>query len=104
MIWDMDEFEIRESFYALYFNNKLDVVAYRKIADGGLDAVMVDMRLIMSSALLSNATRIAVAHNHPSGTMTPSSADRALTNNIIEAGKVVDIQLLDHIVLTVDSY
>lgn len=42
MIWDMDEFEIRESFYALYFNTKLDVVAYRKIADGGLDVVMID--------------------------------------------------------------
>ena len=104
MIWDMDEFEIRESFYALYFNTKLDVVAYRKIADGGLDAVMVDMRLIMSSALLCNATRIAVAHNHPSGTRRPSSADRTLTNKIIEAGKVLDIQLLDHIVLTADSY
>ncbi len=104
MIWDMDEFEIRECFYALYFNTKLDVVAYRKIADGGLDAVMINMRLIMLSALLCNATRIAVAHNHPSGTMTPSAADRSLTNKIIEAGKVLDIQLIDHILLTTDSY
>lgn len=62
------------------------------------------MRLIMSSALLCNATRIAVAHNHPSGTMTPSAADRSLTNKIIEAGKVLDIQLIDHIVMTTDSY
>lgn len=104
MIWDLEEFEIRESFYALYFNTKLDVVGYRKIADGGIDSVMVDMRLIMSSALLCNATRIAVAHNHPSGTMMPSSADRSLTNKIIEAGKVLDIQLLDHLVLTFNSY
>lgn len=104
MIWDLEEFEIRESFYALYFNTKLDVVGYRKIADGGLDAVMVDMRLIMSSALLCNATRIAVAHNHPSGTLSPSAADRSLTNKIIEAGKVLDIQLLDHIVMTANSY
>jgi len=104
LIWDMEEFEIRESFYALYFNTKLDVIGYRKIADGGLDAVMVDMRLIMSSALLCNATRIAVAHNHPSGTLRPSAADRTLTNKIIEAGKVLDIQLLDHIVLTSDNY
>ncbi|NGM74731.1 JAB domain-containing protein [Sphingobacterium sp. SGL-16] len=100
----MEEFEIRESFYALYFNTKLDIVGYRKIADGGLDTVMVDMRLIMSSALLCNATRIAIAHNHPSGTMTPSAADRALTKKIIEAGKLLDIQLLDHIVLTADIY
>jgi len=60
--------------------------------------------MIMSSALLSNVTRIAVAHNHPSGTMTPSSVDRALTNKIIEAGKVLDIQLLDHLVLTINNY
>lgn len=61
---------------------------------------MVDMRLIMSSALLCNATKIGVAHNHPSGTMTLISADRALTKKIIEAGKVLDIKLLDHIILT----
>jgi len=55
-IWDLDELEIRESFYALYFNTKPDVIGYQKIADGGLDTVRVDMRLIMSSALLCNAT------------------------------------------------
>ncbi|WP_223225223.1 JAB domain-containing protein [Sphingobacterium cavernae] len=104
LIWDADEFEIRESFYALYFNQKLDVVGYRKIADGGLDTVMVDMRLIMSSALLCKATRIAVAHNHPSGTLQPSTADRLLTAKINDAGKVLDIQLLDHIILTTDNY
>ncbi|MGJ1204365.1 JAB domain-containing protein [Sphingobacterium lactis] len=82
----------------------MDVIGYRKIADGGLDTVMVDMRLIMSSVLLCNATRIAVAHNHPSGTMRPSASDRSLTNKIIEAGKVLDIQLLDHIVMTTNSY
>jgi len=60
--------------------------------------------MIISSALLSNVTRIAVAHNHPSGTLRPSGADRALTNKIMEAGKVLDIQLLDHIILTSDSY
>lgn len=62
------------------------------------------MRLIMSSALLCNATRIAVAHNHPSGTLIPSAADRTLTNKIIEAGKVLDIQLLDHIILISENY
>ena len=65
---------------------------------------MVDMRLIMSSALLCNATRIAVAHNHPSGTLRPSTADRTLTNKIIEAGKVLEIQLLDHIILISENY
>ncbi|WP_132777562.1 JAB domain-containing protein [Sphingobacterium alimentarium] len=70
---------IREGYYALYFNTKLDVVGCRKIADGGLDTVMVDMRLIISSALVCNSTRIAVAHNNPSGTLRPSTADRPLS-------------------------
>ncbi|WDF69591.1 JAB domain-containing protein [Sphingobacterium oryzagri] len=104
MIWDIDEMDVRESFYALYFNNKLDLVGYRKIADGGIDAIHVDIRLIMSSALLCNAIRICVAHNHPSGTLRPSQADRQLTRKMIEAGKVLDIQLLDHLILTGESY
>lgn len=103
-IWDSEELEIRESLYALYFNTKLDVVGYRKIADGGLDAVVVDMRLIMSSALLCNATRLAVVHNYPPGSLNPRNADRSLTKNIIEAGKVLDILLLDHITLTFSGY
>ncbi len=104
MIWNTDEMEIRESFYAIFFNNKLDVVGYRKIADGGIDAVYVDVRLIMSSALLCNAIRVCVAHNHPSGTVKPSQADRQVTRKLIDAGNVLDIQLLDHLILTDKTY
>lgn len=103
-IWNMEEIEVRESFYAIYLNSKLDVVGYQKIADGGLDMVMVDIRLLMSNALLSNCTRIAVAHNHPSGNLNPSSADKQLTSKIASAGFILDIQLVDHIILTNDGY
>lgn len=104
IIWDTDEMEVRESFYAIFFNSKLDVVGYRKIADEGIDAVYVDIRLIMSSALLCNAIRIGVAHNHPSGTLNPSQADRQITRKLIEAGNILDIQVLDHLILTVQTY
>lgn len=103
-IWNTDELDVRESFYAIFFNNRLDVVGYRKIADGGLDSIIVDIRLLMSSGLLCNALRFSVAHNHPSETLKPSGADRALTRKIIEAGNILNMELLDHIILTSNNY
>ncbi|MEZ0451045.1 JAB domain-containing protein [Sphingobacterium thalpophilum] len=103
-IWNNEEISLRESFYAIYFNTKLDVVGYQKIADGGLDMVLVDIRLLMSNALLSNSTRIAVAHNHPSGSLTPSQADKQLTIKIANACRLLDIQIVDHIILTDIAY
>ena len=103
-IWNQNDLTIRESFYAIFFNPKLDVVGYRKIGDGSVDAVMVDMRIIFSSALLANATHIAVAHNHPSGSLKPSSADLNLTQQIISASKVLNISFLDHLIITEDDY
>lgn len=103
-IWNQNDLTIRESFYAIFFNPKLDVVGYRKIGDGSLDAVMVDMRIIFSSALLANATHIAVAHNHPSGSLKPSSADLNLTQQIVSASKVLNISFLDHLIITEDDY
>lgn len=103
-IWNQNDLTIRESFYAIFFNPKLDVVGYRKIGDGSLDAVMVDMRIIFSSALLANATHMAVAHNHPSGSLKPSSADLNLTQQIVSASKVLNISFLDHLIITEDDY
>lgn len=103
-IWNTDELDVRESFYAILFNNRPDVVGYRKIADGGLDSIIVNIRLLISSGLLCNALRFSVAHNHPSGTLKPSAADRLLTRKIIEAGNILNMELLDHINLTSDNY
>ncbi|MGJ1311773.1 JAB domain-containing protein [Sphingobacterium multivorum] len=58
----------------------------------------------MSSALLCNAIRICVAHNHPSGTLKPSQADRQITRKLIDAGNILDIQVLDHLILTEQNY
>lgn len=103
-IWNMDEIEVRESFYALYLNNQLNVVGYYRIADGGAGAVAVDIKLIIKCALLSNSTRIAIAHNHPSGTLYPSNADKVITRRIATACDIMDLQLLDHIILTDCDY
>jgi DNA repair protein RadC len=66
--------------------------------------VLVDIRLLMSNALLSNSTRIAVAHNHPSGNLIPSQADKQLTSKIANACRLLDIQIVDHIILTDIAY
>lgn len=103
-VWNIDEIEVRESFYALYMTNQLNVVGYYRIADGGIDAVAVDTKLIIKCALLSNATRIAIAHNHPSGTLYPSNADKVITRRIASACDIMDLKLLDHIILTDCDY
>jgi len=100
IIWDTDEMEIRESFYAIFFNSKLDVFGYRKIVDGGIAPIYVVVRLIISSALLCNEIRICAAHNHHSGTLKPSLADRQITRKLIDAASTLDIQVIDHLILT----
>lgn len=71
---------------------------------GGITGTVADPRLIMSVALKTAAVGIVLAHNHPSGNLKPSIADRLMTKKIQEAGIFLDIQLHDHIILSKDSY
>ncbi|MFD2965797.1 JAB domain-containing protein [Sphingobacterium bambusae] len=103
-IWNSDEMEVRESFYLLCFSSRLDLLGFQKVADGGMDAILVDMRLLFSTALLCRSASIVIAHNHPSGTMKPSEADRVLTRQVDAAGKLLNINLNDHIILTAKGY
>lgn len=102
-LWHGD-LDVQESFYIICFDCALNTVGYKKIADGGLDYVPVDIRLIFSAALLCNARSIIIAHNHPSGSLEPSNADKSITEKIKEAGKLLDIRLNDHIILTKEGY
>ena len=88
-----------EEFWAVYLAANNRVKSIRQIAKGGLTQTTVDLRIIFRYALESNAIALAVAHNHPSGTLTPSAADKDLTRRIAEAGKVMSIHLVDHLIL-----
>ncbi|MBP5677804.1 MAG: DNA repair protein RadC [Bacteroidales bacterium] len=88
-----------EEFWAIYLNIKREVVARQRIAMGGQTDTQVDMRVLFRGALDNKAVQLAVAHNHPSGTNSPSRHDRMLTNAIIEAGKVLQIRLIEHIII-----
>ena len=94
----------REHFYVVYLNNSNKVLGYQLISIGGITPTMVDLRIIFQGALLAHATAILLCHNHPSGKLEASKPDQELTEKIHAAGKVLDITVLDHIILTEDDY
>jgi len=102
-IW-ADDLDMIERFYVLYLNNANQVQSVSMISMGGITGTVVDQRILFATALNCLATSIIIAHNHPSGNLKPSQADLNLTRKIKEGGKLLDIALLDHIILTEDSY
>ena len=88
-----------EEFWAVYMNSRKKIIAHQRINKGGLNSTAVDIRCIMQKALELNAVCFAVAHNHPSGILKPSQQDNNLTARIKEAGKIMNIELIDHIIV-----
>lgn len=89
-----------EECWAIYLTNSNRVVERCRISQGGVQATVVDQRLIVKRALELLSTRLIIVHNHPSGSATPSGADFEITKRIKEATSLFDIQLLDHIIIT----
>ncbi|WP_299219770.1 JAB domain-containing protein [uncultured Aquimarina sp.] len=96
--------EVREQFFVLYLDNSNKVLGYHTHSVGGIKGSVVDIRILFSVALKSLATSIIIAHNHPSGALKPSTSDIQITSKIKRAGELLDIQLLDHIILTKESF
>jgi DNA repair protein RadC len=90
----------QEEFIVLYLNNANVPLASFRLSKGGLSSSVADIRLIFSVALKCLATGIILSHNHPSGRMVPSTQDKQLTRRIREVGKIMDIVVLDHIILS----
>lgn len=102
-VWPVD-ITYREAFVCVYLNQQNNTIGHTIISLGGITGTMVDVRMVFQHALVSNATRMILAHNHPSGSLKPSSEDIKLTNKIKEASKLLDIYLLDHVILTENSF
>jgi len=102
-IWS-DHLELREEFYILLLNRANHVLGWFPVSKGGSAATIVDPKLIFSIALKCNAHGIILAHNHPSGNLKPSDADIQLTQNIKNGGILLEINILDHIIITSESY
>lgn len=88
-----------EEFYVLYLNTANSVIRLERIGKGGLSSTVADIRIILKNALLNNAAKLILAHNHPSGNLKPSEADITLTAKLKEAATLMDIKLLDHIII-----
>ncbi|MBP6431991.1 MAG: DNA repair protein RadC [Ferruginibacter sp.] len=93
-----------EVFAVLFLNNANKINHFEILSKGGITATVVDPRIILKKALEEDATKIALCHNHPSGSLKPSMADKEVTLKIKEAAKFFDIEVLDHIIVSEDGY
>jgi DNA repair protein RadC len=101
--WDLNTLEYVEEFKLLLLNRANAVLGIVPISKGGISGTVTDIRIIIQAAVLSNASGLIVSHNHPSGNRNPSDADIRITQKIKEAASIMDVQLLDHIILTPDN-
>lgn len=96
--------EHREAMFCLFLNRNNCVIACGRISEGGQSGTIADPKIIFQQALKVNAGALIVAHNHPSGNLQPSEADRHITNKLKQAGELLDLPLLDHVILTEDDF
>lgn len=99
-----DDMEVLESVFILLLNAANKTIGYAKISQGGITGTIVDIRLIAKYAVDALAVNVILAHNHPSGTLQPSPADKQITEKVKEGLKFLDIKLLDHIILTAEGF
>lgn len=93
-----------EQFWIMLLNNANKVIKLEKIGVGGMTGTTADPKKIFKSALENNATSVMLCHNHPSGNVIPSNADKQITNNLVKAGHFLEIKILDHIIIGNDNY
>lgn len=103
-IYPKGTIEHREIMFALFLSRSNKLMGYAQISSGGLTGTVCDPKIIFQYALQTNASGIILAHNHPSGNLQPSQADIQITEKVREAGKLLDIALLDHLILTGEGF
>lgn len=102
--WDMDKIELQEHFKILLLDRSNRCMGISTLATGGITQCVVDLRLAFATAIKASACNIILAHNHPSGNTKPSEADKTLTERFTLAGKILDLKVLDHIIVTKENY
>jgi DNA repair protein RadC len=103
-IFDADTILWTEEVIMVCLNRANDVVGYYKVSSGGFSGSVLDPRVVMTIALNNASSSIILAHNHPSGNLKPSEADKAITEKIKNACSFFDMKLLDHLIITDESY
>lgn len=98
------DIEVREKFFIIGVSRSNNIRSCFEVGAGGCAGCVVDPKLVFSRLLLDNCSAFICSHNHPSGNTSPSAADKRLTSTLQQAGKTLDITLLDHIIVTADGY
>lgn len=96
--------EHKEYFYTMFLNRANEVIGVNKISEGGVGGTVVDPSIIFQAAVLVNAIGLILCHNHPSSSLKPSDADINLTKKLKEGGKLLDIDVMDHLILSADNF
>lgn len=102
--WDRNKIDLVEQFLIMLIDRGNHVLGVSNISTGGISACLVDPKIVFATALKGKASGIIMAHNHPSGNLKPSNADIALTEKLKEGGKLLDIQVLDHLIVTPQTF
>ncbi len=102
--WDQDQIELIEEFKAMFLDRQLRIMSIASISKGGFTDTSVDLRVVFAIALKRRADRLILAHNHPSGNLKPSQADINLTDQFVEAGKLMRLEVVDHLIITNDGF
>ena len=102
--WDLISLDLREEFKVLVLNRANQVLGILPVSVGGVAGTVVDPKIIFSAALKTNSSSLVLGHNHPSGNLKPSQADIQLTRRLKEAGKALDLPILDHLIITSESH
>jgi DNA repair protein RadC len=102
--WNSDIIEYQEEVKVIYLNKANIVLGIYHLSKGGISGSIVDIRVILGIALKCNSTSVILAHNHPSGNLKPSNADKIVTKNLKDACNLLDISLLDHLIVTKNNY
>ncbi len=95
---------LHEEFWILFLNRSNKVISRMKLSQGGISGTVTDVRIVMKNAIECLASGIIVCHNHPSGNLNPSESDTKITRKIKDAGELMDIQLLDHLIISEKDY
>jgi DNA repair protein RadC len=98
--WDLDKIYLSEQCYMLLLNVRGNALGMIQLSSGGINSTVLDLKMIFATALKACASAIILAHNHPSGEVSPSQEDIRITKRIEEAGKILGIELADHLIIT----
>lgn len=102
--WDLNTINLIEQFYVLLLSRSNKLLGIYEVSKGGFAGTVVDPKIIFIAALKGCASSIILAHNHPSGNLKPSQSDIGITKRLIEAGHLLDIPVVDHLIVTEDGY